>query len=57
MFVKSPNPSTAPHTDGNVRLLTGSPAIDAGDNAVVAVITDLDGNPRVIGAAVDLGCL
>ncbi len=55
LFVNTPNPSTAPHTDGNVRLLTGSPAIDAGDNAVVAVITDLDGNPRVIGAAVDLG--
>ncbi len=55
LFVDVPNPSIAPHTEGNVRLLANSPAIDAGDNAVIVVTTDLDGNPRIMGTAVDLG--
>jgi len=43
--------------NGNLRLQDTSPAIDAGDdNAVpVGVTTDLDGNPRFSGAAVDMG--
>jgi hypothetical protein len=38
-------------------LLPGSPAIDAGANDAVPadVTTDLDGNPRIAGTAVDLG--
>jgi hypothetical protein len=32
-----------------------SPCIDAGDNSVVTVTTDLDGNPRIRGKAVDMG--
>jgi predicted outer membrane repeat protein len=41
---------------GNLRLQSGSPAIDAGDNSAPNLpATDLDGNPRVVGAAVDMG--
>jgi hypothetical protein len=45
-------PGTA---DDNARLAAGSPCIDAGDNAVVTVDTDLDGNPRVVDGIVDIG--
>jgi len=41
--------------DADGRLLAGSPCIDAGDSSVVAVTTDLDGNPRIQGACVDMG--
>jgi len=36
--------------DDDLRLLPGSPAIDAGDNGAVSlgVVTDLDGNPRFV---------
>ncbi len=42
---------------GDLRLRAGSPAVDAGDNSFVpsGVSTDLDGNPRIVGGAVDLG--
>ncbi len=43
--------------DGNdYRLSLGSPAIDAGTNAAPSLpLTDLDGNPRITGAMVDMG--
>ncbi|HUS72104.1 MAG TPA: right-handed parallel beta-helix repeat-containing protein [Sedimentisphaerales bacterium] len=43
--------------DDNLRLSFGSPCIDAGDNTAVppSVLTDLDGNPRIRGDAVDMG--
>ena len=43
--------------DGNLRLLPGSPCIDAGDNTAVpaGVTTDLDGNPRISNSVVDMG--
>ncbi len=42
--------------DDNLRLLIGSPCIDAGDNSVVdANSADLDGNPRIINGIVDMG--
>jgi len=43
--------------DDDLRLSAGSPAIDAGNNAAVAssTTTDLQGRPRITGAAVDLG--
>jgi predicted outer membrane repeat protein len=41
--------------DDNLRLLGGSPCLDAGDNSVVDVSTDLDGNPRIINGTVDMG--
>jgi hypothetical protein len=41
---------------GDLHLQSDSPAIDAGDNAVVAdVLTDLDGNPRIACGVVDMG--
>jgi uncharacterized repeat protein (TIGR01451 family) len=40
---------------GDYGLRADSPAIDAGDSSAIAAVTDLDGNPRILGAAVDLG--
>ncbi len=37
------------------RLRAGSPCIDAGTNGVATVATDLDGRPRIVGAAIDMG--
>ncbi len=41
--------------NGNLRLSSTSPAINAGDNSVVTATTDLDGAARIIGTNVDLG--
>jgi len=43
--------------DADLRLPAESPCIDVGDNSAVPgwVVTDLDGNPRIIGLAVDMG--
>ncbi len=46
MFVLPIDPSTAPTTTGNLRLKLGSPAIDKGDDLIVTVATDLDGEAR-----------
>ncbi len=44
-------------TSGNLRLDTGSPAINAGDNSLIpsGVTTDLDGEARIQGGIVDMG--
>ena len=48
-FVDAEGPDNKPGTDDdNLRLSHDSPCIDAGDNTVVTVTTDLDGNPRII---------
>jgi hypothetical protein len=40
----------------NCRLLAGSPCIDTGDSLASGLSgTDIDGNPRVVGPAVDMG--
>jgi hypothetical protein len=41
----------------NLRLGVGSPCLDAGDNSLIpaGITTDLDGNPRIINAIVDMG--
>jgi hypothetical protein len=40
---------------GNFHLQTNSPCINAGTNSFIATGTDLDGNPRIVGIAVDMG--
>ncbi len=41
---------------GNWKLSAGSQCIDAGTNAYAPLPVDLDGNPRIIGGRVDMGC-
>jgi len=56
LFVLPVDPSTAPTTTGDLRLQSGSPAIDMGNNDfITGVDTDLDGNNRIMGAHVDMG--
>jgi hypothetical protein len=57
LFIDADGADNTPGTeDDNLRLLTGSPCIDAGDNSVVdANIPDLDGNTRIINDVVDMG--
>jgi len=43
--------------DDDLRLLSGSPCVDAGDNAAIpqGIFTDLNGGPRIANGTVDLG--
>ena len=60
-FVRNPSPGpdnnwgTSDDDYGDLRLQADSPCIDKGNSDVVTVTTDLDGNPRISGNAVDLG--
>jgi len=51
LFVNPVLHNSAPTTEGNYHLRLGSPAIDAGNDAVVTETTDLDGNPRSFDVA------
>ena len=56
VFVLPLNPSQAPTTNGDYRLATCSPLIDAGNAAFASELPqDLVGNPRVSGSGIDLG--
>jgi hypothetical protein len=39
----------------DLRLQSNSPCINAGNNAYTSTTNDLDGNPRIVGGAVDMG--
>ncbi|HZM03935.1 MAG TPA: choice-of-anchor Q domain-containing protein, partial [Candidatus Saccharimonadales bacterium] len=54
-FVKNIDGSAAPEAGGDFHLGSCSSALDAGDNSQVTLASDLDGNPRILGNAVDLG--
>ena len=41
---------------GDYHLSFNSPCINAGKNAYVVGTNDLDGNPRIVGGTVDIGC-
>lgn len=54
-FISGFDPANTPDTAGNHRLSRGSPAINAGSSSANGTSTDYDGNPRVVGSAIDLG--
>ncbi|MEM9777130.1 MAG: choice-of-anchor Q domain-containing protein, partial [Chloroflexota bacterium] len=57
LFASTINASDAPTTTGDFQLQSGSPAIDAGSSALYtsASNTDLAGNTRINGSAIDMG--
>jgi hypothetical protein len=61
LFVAMPDPSAAPTPEGDLQVQDGSPAINAGSNALIADApppgntTNLAGNPRISNDIIDLG--
>ncbi|RRR65850.1 MAG: hypothetical protein EI684_21935 [Candidatus Viridilinea halotolerans] len=54
-FVNPILATAAPTTIGNYRLQLTSSLINAGDNGANSSLSDLDGNPRIVGGTIDLG--
>jgi len=51
------DPQFVAPTSGNYHLQKSSPCLDAGTTAAPSLpVVDLDGNPRIVGGTVDLGC-
>ncbi len=48
-------PGFIDYSHGDLRLQSNSSCVNAGNNAFVATVTDVDGNPRIVGGTVDLG--
>ncbi|MDR3219800.1 MAG: right-handed parallel beta-helix repeat-containing protein [Dysgonamonadaceae bacterium] len=55
LFVSPLAAESAPTTAGDYRLQAASPAIGKGNNEYNLTTTDLDGNPRLSGASIDMG--
>ncbi|UAY55475.1 right-handed parallel beta-helix repeat-containing protein [Arachidicoccus terrestris] len=55
LFVDGPAPNPFAFVGGDYNLQPGSPALNAGNTAFNATATDIAGNPRVFGAAIDMG--
>lgn len=56
LFTAPLPPTFAPTAGGDYHIMSGSPCINVGNNALVpAGSTDLDGQARVLGTAVDMG--
>ncbi len=57
LFVAPVDPADAPTGAGDLRLQTGSAAIDAGSNSAIPadVTTDQNGNARIVNSIVDIG--
>ena len=56
MLAADEDPGFADEANANYRLLWNSALINAGDNSQAKGTTDLDGNARIAGGTVDLGC-
>lgn len=55
LFVSPIDPKNTPTTAGDLRLQATSPLIDMGNSAANQSQIELDGKPRLFGAAIDLG--
>lgn len=49
------DPAFVDFIHGNFRLQSNSPCINSGNNGYAGTTSDLDGNPRIVGGAVDIG--
>ncbi|MGD7652844.1 MAG: right-handed parallel beta-helix repeat-containing protein [Verrucomicrobiales bacterium] len=54
-FVAPPDPATAPSSAGDLRLSSGSPVIDMGENTANTSSYDIAGNTRILNGVIDLG--